>query len=379
VHQLVTVLYRIAALTFVVFVGACGDSEAPGTPALGAAGTPGMDGTGGSGGSPTEVALPWPLTEFPELPDIAKDVPEARIELGHLLFFDPILSIDKQTACVTCHSEQWGMGDGLARAVGHSAGLLAGPGRRGPNNLRRNSPILYNLVFRESLLWTGGAATLEEQALIPLFASDEMSADPDQAIADLSAIPEYVDRFTDAFPEDPSVTIENLASALAAYQRTFISDGSIYDAYAAGRPELMTDDEIEGMFRFAEMGCDGCHSPPLFESETFANRNVPEVEGIVDHGREEFTGLEQDRGKFRAVTLRNLRNSEPYFHNGTGIKMENAVRHELEQSRMPFTDDDVRLITLFIDKTLRDERREAIRPASVPSGLPIPVDPPGSR
>ena len=339
-------------------VGACGDStESP----------------------PVDSPTPWPVTAFPELPAIMNDVPEARIELGHLLFFDPILSVDRQTACATCHSDRWGMGDGLARAVGHGAGLLSGPGRKGPNMLKRNSPSLYNLAFRESLLWDGGAKTLEEQALIPLLAEDEMNVDLEAVMGELAGIPEYAQRFADAFPDDPSVTIDNLTVALAAYQRTFISDRSTYDFYVEGRTNLMNDDQVEGMFRFAEMGCPDCHTPPLFESETFANRNVPEVEGIVDRGLEQATGRNEDRGKFRSVTLRNLRSTAPYFHNGSVTNMKDAIRHELEQSGMPFTDDDVRLITSFIDKTLRDERREAIRPATVPSGLDLPIDPPGSR
>ncbi len=347
------------ALVLAVLVAACGDSAA--------------------GPAEVQSPTPWPVTAFPAIPDIMKDVPEARIELGRLLFFDPILSVDHETACVTCHSEIWGMGDGIARAVGHGAGLLAGPGRRGPNMLRRNSPALYNLAFRQSLNWDGDAQTLEEQALIPLFAEDEMNADPATLADELASIPEYAARFEEAFPEDPRVTLENLASALAAYQRTFMSDRSTYDAYLEGRPNLMNEDEVEGMFRFAEMGCDGCHTPPLFESEIFANRNVPEVEGIVDHGLEERTGRAEDRGKFRAVSLRNLLFTEPYFHNGSVTKMSGAIQHELEQSGMPFTDEDVRLITLFIDKTLRDETRQAIRPQSVPSGLEMPIDPPGSR
>ena len=320
---------------------------------------------------------PWPITAFPELPESMIDVPEARIELGHLLFFDPILSIDRETACVTCHSEQWGMGDALRRGVGHSAGLLAGPGRRGPNVLRRNSPALYNLAFRESLLWDGRASTLEQQALLPLLAEDEMSVDPATAVNELAVIPEYVELFEAAFPDDPYVTVDNLAAALAAYQRTFVSDRSTYDVYVTGRTGLMSDDQIDGMFRFAEMGCDGCHAPPLFESETFANRNVPEAEGVVDHGLEEHTGLREDRGKFRTVSLRNLMSTSPYFHNGAMTRMDDAIRHELEQSGMPFDEEDVRLIVEFIDKTLRDETREAIRPFSVPSGAHDPDRPAG--
>jgi cytochrome c peroxidase len=132
------------------------------------------------------------------------------------------------------------------------------------------------------------------------------------------------------------------------------------------------------MFRFAKMGCDDCHAPPLFESETFANRNVPEVDGVVDHGLEERTELGEDRGKFRTPTLRNLAATEPYFHNGSIQLMSDAVRHELEQSGLPFTDEDARLILLFIDKTLRDESNSAVRPLEVPSGLPLPIDPAGA-
>ena len=332
-----------------------------------------------AGSAETGGSTPWPVTEFPPLPDGMSEVPEARVELGHLLFFDPVLSVDKETACVTCHSEIWGMADGIPLAVGHGAGLLAGPGRRGPNVLRRHSPGLFNLAFRETLTWDGRSTTLEEQALIPLFDPQEMGTNPDDVLADLSAVPEYVERFAEAFPDDPEISIENLASALAAYQRTFISDHSAYDAYVEGRVELMTEDEVEGMFRFAEMGCDGCHAPPLFESETFADRSVPPRDGVVDYGLEEVTGNVEDRNKFRTMTLRNLWTSEPFFHNGTITSMSGAVRHELEQSGMPFTDDDVRLITTFIDKALRDITHLAVRPAKVPSGLEMPIDPPGSR
>jgi cytochrome c peroxidase len=271
------------------------------------------------------------------------------------------------------------LGDALRRGVGHGAGLLAGPGRTGPNIVRRNSSTLINLAFRETLTLDGRAATLEEQVLIPLFGEDEMGVNPETLVADLSGIPEYVDMFAEAFPDNPEVSIDNLASAVAAYQRTFLSMDALYDKYAAGRTEVLTEEMTEGMFRFAEMGCQDCHAPPLFESEMFANRNVSEVEGVTDYGREETTERPEDRGKFRTVTLRNIVFSGPYFHNGTVDSLEDAVRHELEQSGQPFADEDVRLIKLFISKALRDQSNDPIRPASLPSGLPLSVDDPGSR
>jgi cytochrome c peroxidase len=89
------------------------------------------------------------------------------------------------------------------------------------------------------------------------------------------------------------------------------------------------------MFRFAKMGCAGCHVPPLFESETFANRNVPGTDGIEDEGLAEVTGLPADIGKFRTPSLRNAAVTEPYFHDGTAQTLAEAVEHELEQTGLP--------------------------------------------
>jgi cytochrome c peroxidase len=285
-----------------------------------------------------------------------------------------LLSGDRETACATCHSEIWGMSDSLTRSVGLGAGLLAGPGRQGPNVMRRNAPTLYNLAFRQTLFLDGRTRTLEEQALLPMLEADEMGRDPQETVAEMATIDEYVVRFAEAFPEDPRVTVENLASALAAFQRTMVSNRSLYDAYLKGDLGALDDDVIEGMFRFAEMSCDSCHTPPLFESERFENRNVPEVEGVIDHGRMEVTGLEQDRGKFRVPTLRNIAFTNPYFHNGSVPNLEDAVEHELRQSGMTYTEEDVQTIKRFIDKALRDESREPDRPQSLPSGLPLPRD-----
>jgi cytochrome c peroxidase len=333
---------------------------------------------GGDSTAGTESAgpTPWPVTAFPELPAVMEDVPEARTKLGNFLFYDPILSIDRETACATCHSEFWGMSDALPLAVGHGAGPLAGPGREGSNTLRRNAPALFNLAFRQSLNWDGSVTTLEAQAMMPLEAADELNLDPELAVEAVAAIPEYVELFSKAFPEDPNVTVANLSSALAAFQRTMISNRSLYDAYARGSLSVLSDELVEGMFLFAEMGCSDCHSPPLFESETFADRDVPGAERIVDEGRAEVTGQSEDIGKFRTPTLRNVFESDPYFHNGSVKELDDAVRHELEQSGLPFNEEEVRLITLFIEDALRDDSRTADRPKSLPSGLPTPLDGP---
>ncbi|MEM7135726.1 MAG: cytochrome c peroxidase [Myxococcota bacterium] len=348
------------ALLAVLFVG-CGEAIT----------TPG----GTTGDDPGAVPLlPWPLEEFPSLPAEARDVPAERIELGQLLFSDPVLSIDDQTACMTCHSEFWGMSDALPVGIGHDAGLVAGPDRDGPNVSRRNSLALFNLAFRETLLWDGRASTLEEQAIMPLLAQEEMNIDPDIVVQRIARIPEYAERFAIAFPEDPTVTVDNLAAAIAAFERTMVSDRSLYDAYVGGAAEVFDEELVDGMFRFAEMGCDGCHTPPLFESETFANRHVPGSDDANDPGRAEETERLQDIGRFRTPSLRNAFVTDPYFHNGAVNGLRDAVEHELSQSGLDYDDEDVRLIHAFIDRALRDTSRALQRPETVPSGLPLPLD-----
>ena len=166
-------------------------------------------GCGDPGGDEPRGPSPWPLAVFPGPPDSMQGVPEERIELGRMLFYDPILSVDYETACATCHSELWGMGDGLPRGIGNGAGLGAGPRRDGPNRLRRNSPSIYNLAWRQSFLWDGRVETLEEQAIMPIVDRLELGSDVNAVVADLAAVPAYVELFAKAFPEEPEVTIEN--------------------------------------------------------------------------------------------------------------------------------------------------------------------------
>ena len=320
------------------------------------------------------VDLPWPLEPFPELPAQVRGAPPERVALGRLLFYDPIISQDGETACATCHSEIWGMSDGLARSIGHGSGLIAGPARKGDNFTKRNALPVWNLAYRQDLFWDGRTETLEEQAVQPLDERSELDLSPEEAMAALAAVPEYVRLFEEAFPDDPRVTLENFASAIATFERSIVSHNSLYDSYVDGDEGALRPDMIEGMFRFAQFGCDGCHTPPLFESSQFFDRKVPPIVGVEDEGRFEATEREEDRGKFRVPSLRNARFTEPYFHNGGTFRLREAVAHELGQGDLPFTDEDVALLTLFIGHALTDMSDAPTRPNQVPSGLPVPID-----
>lgn len=320
--------------------------------------------------------LPWDPVALPAPPEPADNpgTPE-KVDLGRLLFYDPILGSDRAVACATCHSEIWGMSDGLARSVGVDGVGPTGPGRTGDNVTARNAQTLWNVAYRETLFWDGRARTLEEQVLFPLHAAAELGRKPADVAADLSAIPEYVDRFAAAFPgEGDPVSVWHVQEAIAAFERTLVSDRAPYDQFIAGDPGALSEQAQRGMWLFGEVGCADCHAPPRFEAEIFARRAAPPAPGVRDRGRAGISGRPEDTGAFRVPTLRNVRESGPYFHSGAVDKLAEAVRMEAQLASRPLTDDEVLAIVTFLDKGLIDPSRSPGRPAEVPSGLPVPVD-----
>jgi cytochrome c peroxidase len=340
-------------------------------------------GCGGGEGSPEEPyagpPIPWSYRAFPEL-KAGKGNPSSpqKVELGTLLFYDPILSSDRKVACATCHSEVWGMGDGLPVSVGIGGEGPTGPGRTGPNQTRRNAPTLWNVGFKNELFLDGRSPNLEAQAESPLLEPVELGRPPGEVVADLVAIPEYVSRFAVAFPDEPEpVTAANVFRALAVLQRTLVSNHAPYDRYVKGDAGALDADTVAGMFLFAEAGCHGCHTAPLFESARYANRGI--TGSVPDEGRFEITGDEADRGAFRVPTLRNARESGPYFHDGSVVELRDAVAWEsgvqaASGAARALDDAEIELVTRFIDKALTDQTRDPDRPKTVPSGLQVPVD-----
>jgi cytochrome c peroxidase len=341
----------------------------------------------GSGSAPAASAsaalpeLPWAREAVPAVAALDGGATTAdAIELGHLLFYDPIVSSDRETACATCHSEAWGMSDGLPVSIGTGGGRLAGPGRKGSNTTRRNAPTLWNVAYRSRLFWDGRAASLEDQVHFPFDSSVEFARSLDDVVRDVAAIPDYADRFRKAFPgADPPVTADTFARAIAAFERTLVSANAPYDAYATRDPGAMTASMIDGMNLFAESGCADCHAPPLFTSDRYEDRGIAAIPGVVDEGRFEATGDPADRGRFEVPMLRNARDSSPYFHTGAVASLEDAVRMEVAFSVAnagirPLDDGEILDVVAFIGKALYDASRSPDRPSEVPSGFPVPID-----
>ena len=325
--------------------------------------------------------LPWPAEPLPQVIEPSDNrSSEAKRVLGRLLFYDPILSRDNATACVTCHSEVWGLSDQLPRSVGIEGKGPIGPGRSGVHMTRRNSPALWNVALRETLFWDGRVASLEEQALKPLESPEELAIPVADAVTAVAAIDAYGPLFRSAFPNaEPAVSAEHVAQALSVFVRAFVSDRAPYDQYLRGDALAMSAADKRGMALFAEQGCAACHVPPRFESDQYVDRHVPNPEGIVDDGRFEHTAQAADRAAFRVPTLRNLRFSPPYFHNGAVLLFEDAVAHELAEQvaagkARALEPDELADLIGFLRRSLVDISREQYRPDAVPSGLAIPED-----
>jgi cytochrome c peroxidase len=333
------------------------------------------DSSGAGSGGKASMRMPWTYSALgaPLEPIENVSTPE-KTDLGRLLFHDPILSGDRATACVTCHSQYWGMGDGLPLAIGVGGTGPSGIGRRGPTTTRRNAPSLWNAAYRTALFWDGRISSLERQIEFPLLDERELGGDLERVMGDLRENVAYVALFAAAFPESPLVSQENLTRAMASFVRTIVTTDAPYDRYARGDDNALSDLEIRGMFLFDELGCPTCHVPPLFGADRF-DATLATTDSADDLGRFEVTRDEKDRLAFRVPQLRNLRETGPYFHDGRTPTMLRATREMvIATSPRSVSEDELAAIAEFVGKGLMDKTRVPERPLSVPSGLPVPSD-----
>jgi cytochrome c peroxidase len=239
--------------------------------------------------------------------------------------------------------------------------------------MTRNAPTLWNVAYRASLFLDGRETSLERQVSAPLASSIELDKPIDLVVADLSAIPEYVALFAAAFPEagSESVSEANLRRAIVAFEKTLVSTRSLYDGFVGGDARALDARQQDGLARFGALGCERCHVPPSFDSEAFFDRGI----GDGDLGRAAVTGRPEDERAFRVPTLRNVRASDPYFHDGSVGALEDAIAHEvwLETGR-EVEPEELESLTAFIGRALVDRSRQPDRPETVPSGLPVPID-----
>lgn len=276
-----------------------------------------------------------PLPALPPIPADNSMTPE-KIELGKMLFFEPRLSASGVISCATCHNPALGWADRLERGVGHDGQVGL-----------RNTPTVLNSGFLEAQFWDGREPDLEGQALGPIQAPDEMAMDLDEALERIDGFAIYRERFAQAFPDDASpIRAENVAKALATFQRTLNTPNSPFDRYLRGDVQAMTEQQVRGMMSFVDNGCASCHSGPNFTDSNFYRFELP---GPTDQGRFVVTGDEFDEYHFRTPTLRNVAVTYPYFHNGSIDNLHDAVNLMGEQMLgQAFSDDETEDLVAFL-------------------------------
>ena len=260
---------------------------------------------------------PIPATS-PEIADNTA-TPE-RVELGRMLFFDPRLSRSGTISCNTCHNLSMGGDDNVPTSIGH--GWQKGP---------RNSPTVYNAVFNVAQFWDGRAADLKTQAKGPIQASVEMANQPEVVVRTLQSIPEYVERFKAAFPDEREpITFDTVTRAIEVFEATLITPNSRFDRYVAGEQTVMNDEELRGLRHFINNGCVACHNGVNVGGAGYFPFGVvatptEEVRPSGDRGRFAVTNTESDHYVFRAAPLRNVAETAPYFHSGQVWSLAEAV------------------------------------------------------
>lgn len=235
------------------------------------------------------------------------------IALGRFLFYDTILSGNNSQSCASCHTQNFSFSDNGKQT---SEGIDGIEGNR-------NSPPVINIGWMQSLFWDGRSHTVEEQALGPVPNPIEMHLEWSDAMNKLNAHATYPDLFFKAFGtrEIDSVLV---VKAIAQFERTIISSESKWDLYLRSEVTLTQAESLGFEIFFTEKGdCFHCHSSILFTDNIFHNNGLDSI--FDDEGLAGITNNQNDLGKFKTPTLRNIEFTAPYMHDGRFSTIEEVI------------------------------------------------------
>jgi cytochrome c peroxidase len=270
-----------------------------------------------SRGGPADAAIEKMKAEYrrPETIPFPKENPytAAKAALGKSLYFDSRLSGANVLSCSSCHSPAYGWGDGQPRGIGH-----------GMKPLGRRSPSIVNAAFGQVFMWDGRAASLEEQALGPIKNDVTMNMPIGELIEKLKGIAEYPPMFKAAFPGE-DMSLENIAKAIATYERTVVSGRAPFDAWIDGDEKAISAEAKRGFVLFnAKANCAKCHSGWNFTDDSFHDIGLPDS----DVGRGKFLpAIVKMQQAFKTPGLREINRRSPYMHDGSMVTMEAVVDH----------------------------------------------------
>ncbi|HEV3511404.1 MAG TPA: cytochrome c peroxidase [Candidatus Sulfotelmatobacter sp.] len=266
---------------------------------------------------------------------------EAKVKLGRILYYDPRLSANQQISCNTCHPlDAYG-----AQSTPVSTGFKNQKGSR-------NAPTVYNAAGHFVQFWDGRAPTVEEQAKGPILNPVEMAMPSNAAtVRVIKSMPEYVALFQAAFPKEKDpVTYNNMALAIGAFERGLVTP-SRWDAFIEGNRSALTEEQKEGFNTFAATGCQWCHAGTYVGGESYQKLGVVKPwPNQQDQGVYQRTKDEVDKMVFKVPSLRNIKKTGPYFHDGSVATLDEAIRNmAVHQRGVTLTNTQVKSIEAWMD------------------------------
>lgn len=240
---------------------------------------------------------------------------DLKIHLGKELYFDARLSADSTVSCASCHNPALGWSDSGPTSSG-IRGQLGG----------RRSPPVSNAAYSPLQFWDGRSPSLEDQAKGPIQNPIEMGNTHKAMIKTVAGIRGYAGEFKAVYGDGP-ITVDQVADAIAAFERTVVTTDSRFDRFARGDHQALTRVEKQGLEIFNGKGhCTACHWGPYFSDGRFHNVGVPAKDPKnPDVGRYAVTKDPRDMGAFKTPTLRDAALRPPYLHDGSESSLESVI------------------------------------------------------
>lgn len=282
-----------------------------------------------------------------------------KVALGKHLFFDPRLSSTRSVSCASCHNPGFDWSDGRPRGLGVTGVPLP-----------RRSPTVLNAAWLSALMWDGRAGSLEQQAALPITAEHEMGLALDEAVARLKAVDGYGPLFEAAYPGE-GVRVETVLGALASFQRSLVSGEAAFDRWIAGDETAIPEAAKRGFLVFNGAGrCSQCHSGWRLTDDSF--HDIGLESGDVGRGQFAPPSVVIMQHAFKTPSLRDLRFSGPYMHDGSMTSIDEVIDHyEKGGKTRPSLSPEMKAVTLS-----RQERADLIAYLQTLRGPPLEVDVP---
>jgi cytochrome c peroxidase len=297
---------------------------------------------------------------FQPLPAIADNqdnkVTEDKVQLGKMLYYDTRLSAKGNKSCNSCHDLQSFGVDNQRTSVGDN-------GKKG----NRNSPTVFNAALHNMQFWDGRAKNVEEQAGMPILNSVEMGIPHKGVLVQrLTKVDRYRELFAAAFPgEKAPLNYVNLEKAIAAFERTLLTP-SRFDTYMQGETAALTLEEKAGLVTFIKAGCTNCHNGvgvgggQMKRFGLVTDYRTLTGSSVNDEGRITVTHNVSDKDVFKVPGLRNIIGTYPYFHDGSIVQLDSAVKIMGKvQLNKELTTEEVNRIMVFLSSLTGDIKPSA--------------------